>query len=225
MRARRLAGSLALDAPARYARYVAWWDAESRSELYTPDFARTVGRGGEAVIASAWTAGDAAHVVDRMLQTDAGTYLVDDLIAKVDIATMAHSLEARSPLLDHELMEFAAAIPAELKVRNRQKKWIFREALRGWLPDDILDRPKQGFSVPLSAWLRGDLRPWAAEILLDRGTLERGYFRPASIEALLARHDSGSERDAKRIWSLVMLELWHREFADPAAGGALADAA
>ena len=91
---------------------------------------------------------------------------------------MAYGLEARSPFLDHELMELAASIPASLKVRGSEKKWILREALRGWLPDEILDRPKQGFSVPLSGWLRGDLRAWSREVLLDRETLDRGYFAP-----------------------------------------------
>jgi asparagine synthase (glutamine-hydrolysing) len=128
---------------------------------------------------------------------------------------MAHALEARSPFLDHELMQLAAEIPASLKVRGSEKKWILREALRGWLPDDILDRPKQGFVVPLSAWLRNDLKPWAREILLDPGTLARGYFRPEAIEGLLDRHAGGADADDKRIWSLVMLELWHREFVDP----------
>ncbi len=116
-----------------------------------------------------------------MLEVDVETYLVGDLIAKIDIATMAHGLEARSPFLDHELMQLAASIPASLKVRRAEKKWILREALRGWLPDDILDRPKQGFSVPLSSWLRTDLRSWAREVLLDPGTLGRGYFEPQVV--------------------------------------------
>ena len=99
-------------------------------------------------------------------------------------------------------------------MRGSEKKWILREALRGWLPDDILDRPKQGFVVPLSSWLRGDLRSWARDILLDPSALGRGYFRPEAIEGLLDRHAAGADADDKRIWSLVMLELWHREFLD-----------
>ena len=102
-----------------------------------------------------------------MLEVDVAHLPPDDLIVKMDIATMAHALEARSPLLDHELMEFAASLPADLKLRGGEKKWILREALRGWLPDDILDRPKQGFSVPLGDWLRGDLRELARDVLLD----------------------------------------------------------
>ena len=149
--------------------------------LYTPEFAASIDGAGpaEELIAAAWRGASGESVVDRMLEVDVRTYLVDDLIAKIDIATMAHALEARSPFLDHQLMELAASIPADLKVRGGEKKWILRDALRGWLPDDLLDRPKQGFSVPLSDWLRGDLEPWAREVLLDPGTLDRGYFDPA----------------------------------------------
>jgi len=211
-KARRLASGLALDAPGRYARYISWFDAAQRASIYAPEFAARLGAGAEAVIGAAWARTSGADVVDQMLEVDASTYLVDDLIAKVDIATMAHGLEARSPLLDHQLMELAATIPAGLKVRGQQKKWILREALRGWLPDDLLDRPKQGFSVPLSSWLRGDLRTWARDILLDREAVERGYFRRGAVEGLLQRHAAGADEDASRIWALVMLELWHQEF-------------
>jgi asparagine synthase (glutamine-hydrolysing) len=223
---RRLAGTLALDAPGRYARYVSWFDAPSRAALYTPEFAETLdGTPAERIIEEAWAAASGDSVVDRMLAVDVSTYLVDDLIAKIDIATMAHALEARSPFLDHELMQLAASIPADLKVRGREKKWILRQALRGWLPDEILDRPKQGFSVPLSAWLRTDLRSWAHEVLLDPATLARGYFDQREVRRLLDRHAGGAEGDAKRIWSLLMLELWQREFVDARSAERLAAAA
>ena len=126
-------------------------------------------------------------------RSTSSTYLADDLIAKIDIATMAHALEARSPFLDHELMELAASIPAELKVRGGEKKWILREALRPWLPAEILDRPKQGFSVPLSSWLRGDLQGWARDILLDPATLEPRLLR-ARRGARAARPPRGRRR-------------------------------
>ena len=137
-----------------------------------------------------------------MLEVDVATYLPDDLLAKIDIATMAHSLEARSPLLDHELMEFAASIPAELKVRGTREEVVLRDALRGWLPDEILDRPKQGFGVPLGDWLRGDLRDWARDVLLDPATLDRGYFasrrgaRPARPPRGRRRRRLASDLDA-----------------------------
>jgi asparagine synthase (glutamine-hydrolysing) len=214
-RLRRLAGGMALDAPARYARYVSWFDGAQRTALYAPSFAAAIG-GADAddEIAARWAAASGATVVDRMLEVDAGSYLVDDLIAKVDIATMAHALEARSPFLDHQMMELAASIPSEYKVRGGEKKWILREALRPWLPGEILDRPKQGFSVPLSSWLRTDLQGWARDILLDPSSLGRGYFEPAAVNRLLDRHAAGADGDAKRIYALLMLELWHRDFVD-----------
>jgi asparagine synthase (glutamine-hydrolysing) len=217
-RFRRLGGALALDPAQRYARYQSWFGAEQREALYTREFAAELG-GADAgeEIASRWAAASGDSIVDRMLEVDASTYLVDDLIAKVDIATMAHALEARSPLLDHQLMELAASIPGHLKVRGGEKKWIFREALRPWLPSEILDRPKQGFSVPLSSWLRGDLQGWARDILLDPATLGRGQFEPTAVRGLLDRHAAGSDGDAKRIYALLMLELWQREFVDAPA--------
>ena len=215
-KARRLAGSLGLDEIDRYRRYASWFDDADRLALYAPEFAASLGQASARdVIAGPWASASGASVVDRMLEVDVATYLPNDLIAKIDIATMAYALEARSPFLDHDMMQLAASIPAELKVRGGEKKWILREALREWLPADILDRPKQGFSVPLSSWLRTDLRSWASEILLDPRSLDRGYFNPTAVRGLLDRHAAGTDADAKRVWALVMAELWHREFLDP----------
>jgi asparagine synthase (glutamine-hydrolysing) len=225
-KARRLAGGLALDEADRYRRYVSWFDDRERAALYDPAFAASLGEAtARDVIAGPWAATTGESVIDRMLEVDVSTYLVDDLIAKIDIATMAHALEARSPFLDHELMQLAASIPGDMKVRGGEKKWILRHALRPWLPGDILDRPKQGFSVPLSSWLRTDLHGWAREILLDPRSLDRGYFDPAAVHRLLDRHAAGTDADAKRIWALVMAELWHREFLDPSRAQLLAAAA
>jgi asparagine synthase (glutamine-hydrolysing) len=216
-RARRLGASLGLDAPGRYGRYMAWFDADQRRALYGPELAAACTTSYDA-IADAWAETSGASVIDKMLEVDVATYLAGDLIPKIDIATMAHALEARSPFLDHELMQLAASIPANLKVRGSEKKWILREALRDWLPGDLLDRPKQGFSVPLSSWLRTDLRAWARDVLLDPATLDRGYFRRDAVEGLLDRHVAGVDAEDHRIWSLLMLELWHREYIDaPAA--------
>ncbi len=218
---RRLAAGLPLDPAARYARYVSLFTGAERRRLYTGEFAAQV-QGADAleVIDSAWRSASGSHVVDRMLEVDAITYLPGDLITKIDIATMAYALEARSPLLDHQLMEFAARIPAEMKVNGRQKKWIMREALRGWLPDEILDRPKQGFSVPVGDWFRGDLREHVREVLLDPATVDRGYFDPDAVRAIVDRQASGFDTDSKRVWALFMLEQWHREFADGGSGAA-----
>lgn len=214
-RARRLSRALTLDPPERYAGYVGCFDQQGRSALYSADFrAACAATPAADVIAGPWRSASGAAILEVMLEVDMSTYLVDDLIAKIDIATMAHGLEARSPFLDHELMELAASIPAELKVRGAQKKWILREALRDWLPDETLDRPKQGFSIPESDWLRGDLAGFAREVLLDPATLDRGYFEPGAVRALIDRHAAGADVEARRVWALLMLELWHRECVD-----------
>ncbi|HYH53969.1 MAG TPA: asparagine synthase C-terminal domain-containing protein, partial [Solirubrobacterales bacterium] len=162
--------------------------------------------------------------LDRMLDVDVGLYLPDDLLAKVDIATMAHSLEARSPLLDPELMQFAAALPAQMKIRGTEKKLALRSALRGWVPDEVLDAPKQGFVIPIAEWLRGDLRDLAYDTLLDPRARDRGYFEPAAVKGLLDRHMFGLEDRSQAIWTLLIFEQWHREHVD-AAPSALSAAA
>lgn len=225
-KARRLIQGLALEPPARYARYVSWCDDAMRARLYTDEFAaRIAGSPAADVITGPWSRASGRDVVDTMLEVEINTYLPGDLIPKIDIATMAHALEARSPLLDHQLMELAASIPPELKIRGRQKKWILREAMRGWLPDEILDRPKQGFSVPVGDWFRHDLRSLAHDVLLDPQSLARGYFRPDAIRSMLDRHLQGADQETKPLWALFMFELWHREFVDSSAATHLLETA
>lgn len=212
---RRLMGGLALDPASRYQRYMSWVDDTQRRQLYSADFAaHLLATADPEIISRPWREASGRDVLDVMLEVDVSTYLPGDLITKIDIATMAYALEARSPLLDHELMEFAASIPAEFKVRGREKKWIFREALRGWLPDDILDRPKQGFSVPIAEWFRNDLRGLVRDVLLDPGALDRGYFRRETVESLIDRQFAGADSETKPLWCLFMFELWQREFVD-----------
>jgi asparagine synthase (glutamine-hydrolysing) len=214
-RIRRLIGSLALEPPARYARYMAYFNGTKREELYTDEFKGQLGDPvAPGVIAGPWAAASGRSSLDVMLEVDVESYLPADLLVKIDIATMAHSLEARSPLLDPEVMELAASLPPELKVHRLEKKVILREALREWLPDEVLDRPKRGFGVPLVHWLRTDLRDWSREILLDEVTTARGYFRTAVVREMLDAHADGRDDCSMQIWALLMLELWHREFID-----------
>jgi asparagine synthase (glutamine-hydrolysing) len=127
---------------------------------------------------------------------------------------MAYSLEARSPLLDHEFMEWAASLPPAVKVSGRRTKVGLRTALRGWVPDEVLDAPKQGFRPPVSDWLRSELREWSREVLLDPATIDRGYFREAEVRALLDRHAARTRDESRGIWSLLMFELWHRDVVE-----------
>jgi asparagine synthase (glutamine-hydrolysing) len=148
---------------------------------------------------------------------DLNAYLPQDILTKVDRMTMAHSVEARPPLLDHHLVEFAATIPARLRLRDGTTKYLFKKALRGILPDHIIDRRKQGFAVPLAQWLRKDLAIFARDVLLSPTAARRGVFNQRYVESLLALHDRGRDLDLQ-LWTILSIELWCRRFLDrPAA--------
>lgn len=148
---------------------------------------------------------------------DLTTYLPDDLLVQVDIASMANSLEVRSPLLDRDLVGFVLRLPVDMRMPGLERKALLREAMRGVLPDEIVDRPKQGFGVPIGSWWRGPLRSYATDVLLSGPARTRGYFRPGAVERLVRSHIEGDADHAHRIWGLLFLELWHREFIDRAA--------
>ncbi|MEA2500426.1 MAG: hypothetical protein QOD01_537, partial [Actinomycetota bacterium] len=155
----------------------------------------------------------ATDPADAAMDVDVQTYLPGDLLVKMDIATMANSLEARSPLLDHKVMEFAASLPADMKIRGRTSKWLLKQAGRGWIPDAVLDRPKMGFGVPVAAWLRNELRDLVHDALTDVTARGRPYFEPATVDRLLEEHESGADHGAK-LWTLLCFELWQRAFVD-----------
>jgi asparagine synthase (glutamine-hydrolysing) len=215
-RLRRLGGSLGLDGAGRYERYVSLFSREQRAQLYNDEQLAALGGSPVAAeaIAEPWRQASGESRLDVLLEVDVRTYLPGDLLAKIDIATMAHSLEARSPFLDPELMQFAASIPAPLKLRGMEKKAVLRDALRAWLPDSILDRPKQGFSVPMAGWLRGDLRQYSRNLLLDPASFAQQRFRRRAVESLLDAHAAGVD-NSQRIWALLMLELWQAEVVAP----------
>ncbi|MEQ4717344.1 asparagine synthase (glutamine-hydrolyzing) [Nonomuraea sp. B19D2] len=147
--------------------------------------------------------------VGRVQDVDTLTYLPGDLLVKVDITTMANSLEARSPFLDHHLMEWAATVPSSLKVRNLQTKLLLKKAVAPWLPEELLHYPKRGFGVPLAMWLRGELRELAHDVLTDDTARGRGLFNPVAVRDLLREHMEGADH-GERLWALLQFELWHR---------------
>ena len=151
--------------------------------------------------------------LNQMLYVDTKTWLPDDLLIKADKMTMANSVELRVPLLDHRVLEFAAALPAEMKVKGLRTKHILKRALSDRVPKAILDRRKAGFPVPLKKWFGGELREFVHDLLSDGRTRQRGYFDDRAMAALLERSRSGEDLSAE-IFSLVTLELWHREFVD-----------
>ena len=120
-------------------------------------------------------------------------------------------------MLDHEFMEFAASLPSKMKLRGQQTKYIFKRAVRDLLPSEIIDRPKKGFGVPLDRWFRNELRDFAGDMLLDGRLAQRGYFKPAAVRRLLEEHWRGSATWHNELWSLLMLESWHRMFIDERA--------
>lgn len=198
----------------------AYFDDPARVDLYEPEFLHSLGaRPWLSVLEDPYLASDATDVVERLLDVDVQTYLPDDLLVKMDVATMAHSLEARSPLLDPAVMELAAALPSLMKLDGTTKR-VFKQAMREWLPESILHRPKMGFRIPIGDWLRRSLRELPGDILLDPRTIERGLFREERLRAIVSEHMDGSRDHAYRIWTLMQLELWFRTYVD----GSLAEA-
>jgi asparagine synthase (glutamine-hydrolysing) len=155
-----------------------------------------------------------AEPLARMQDVDLGIYLVDDLLVKTDRLSMAHSLELRVPFLDQRVAEFAFSLPRRMKVRGFQKKRLLRQALAPLLPQEIVHGRKQGFSIPLAAWLRGPLEPFAREVLAPGAVERQGLLEPAAVTPILDRHVSGQEDLSRQIWGLMALTLWFDRYAN-----------
>jgi asparagine synthase (glutamine-hydrolysing) len=212
----RIAEMMAQMPERRFARWSEHFQPHERQALYTDDFSTTLeGHDPERLFADRFQQSDAEDWTDASLDVDIGLYLPDDLLVKMDRATMAHSLEARSPFLDHELMEFVASLPPRMKLFGWEKKRLLRNALRGSIPNSILDRPKRGFEVPLAKWFRHELRELSEEILLSSRANQRGYFRSDRVAQMIRNHQIGVEDWSVQLWDLLMLEQWHRTFIDP----------
>jgi asparagine synthase (glutamine-hydrolysing) len=155
----------------------------------------------------------AQDAVNRVIDVDIRTYLSDNILTKVDIASMAHSLEVRCPLVDQEVMRFAASLPGSMKIRGLTTKFLLRRVAEELLPRRILKRSKQGFGLPIDRWMREDLAPLSRDLLLDQSARERGILDPTAVQDMLARHQRGEPRGFQ-IWSTMILELWYRECVD-----------
>jgi asparagine synthase (glutamine-hydrolysing) len=213
-RVRRFGDTLALAPAAQYARWMTCTTPDTQRELYGPALLPVLETSAQSQLLKVFDESDAEDLSERASHADIQQYLPDDVLVKMDIASMAHGLEVRSPLLDHELVEFAASLPVEWKLRGNVQKYILREAFRDDLPSGIVDRRKMGFGVPIDHWLRNELRSTAYEILLDRRAIDRGYFRAAAVRRLLDEHSSGRANHQFVLWALLMLELWHVNFVD-----------
>ena len=139
---------------------------------------------------------------------DMVTYLPDDILVKLDRASMACSLEVRVPLLDHRLVEFAWTLPLSLKIRGGQGKWILRQVVHKYVPQNLVERPKSGFAIPLRQWLRGPLREWAESLLDDRKLRQEGFFNSKPIRQKWQEHLSGKRNRQSELWDVLMFESW-----------------
>jgi len=160
--------------------------------------------------------GHHSSLLDAMLETDLHNYLPDDLLIKMDVATMAHSLEARSPFLDHMLVEFMARVPPQYKRSRGVSKVLLKSALQGILPEAVLNRRKMGFGIPLGHWLRTSLKEQLTDTVLSERAMQRGYFKPKVVRDMVRSHMAGGHRYQNALWDLLQLELWHRAFIDEA---------
>lgn len=211
--------TLTLSPELRNVIWMCYFNNEMKEELYTESFKEALsGTDSFSVILNKYAEADAGDFTDRTLSADVSLYLADTLLVKMDIASMSNSLEARSPFLDHQLMEFAARIPAHLKLHRGMTKIILKKAFKDILPKEIINRKKMGFGVPLDHWFRNELKEMAYDMLLDSRSIDRGYFKKGYIKRMLDEHVSGKWNWHYQIYSLLMLELWHRTFMDDNSG-------
>ena len=213
--AKRLLDAVALPRVDRYARWVSVFNDQTKQPLYS-DFFREQTQGADAtgILGEWFKRANGIGILDAMLLTDQMTYLPNDLLVKVDIATMAVSLEARSPFLDHHVIEFAASLPQDLKLRRLTSKYLLKKVLRKLLPSENLNRRKMGFGVPVGHWFRGKMQPFLREVLLSEKAMRRGLFKPEAVKQLIELHVRGERDHSQQLWTLLMLELWFNQFID-----------
>jgi asparagine synthase (glutamine-hydrolysing) len=204
-------------APQRYQRWIGYLSEPQRAGLYTPEFRdQLAGHHAERWLLEIWERVDRSGLesLDRMLAVDVESYLPYDLLVKMDIATMANSLEARSPFLDHRVMEFCAQLPCRYKLSGLTLKYLLKKAGARLLPAQTRRRRKMGFGVPVADWMRGELRPWVEDVLLSPRALKRGYFEPEALRQFVWARLDGRHEQSFELWALLWLELWHQEFMD-----------
>jgi asparagine synthase (glutamine-hydrolysing) len=199
--------------PARqYARLLAWFGDEDKTDCYSSAMQDQLRQSALDLLQPYF--GPADNLVEAANRADILTYLPDDLLVKVDVASMANGLEARSPLLDHVLMEWAVGLPQRVRITRGATKALFKSAMAPYLPAELLHRPKMGFSCPVDQWIRDELKELAYDTLLSQCARERGLFRPERICRLLDEHCTSAQDHHRPLWALLMLELWFRMWID-----------
>ncbi|MEE9168065.1 MAG: asparagine synthase (glutamine-hydrolyzing) [Candidatus Neomarinimicrobiota bacterium] len=199
----------------RWERWTRLFSEASKRFLYTQDMNQNT-RGVNSVdqLRNLFASLESVDGADAGIAVDTMLNLPSDLLVKMDIATMAHGLEARSPFLDHHLVEFVAGLPGQMKVRGMKSKVLLKDILRRYFPREHLNRTKQGFTVPLAAWLRGSLKDWMTDILSSSQATNRGVFRSHRVQDLVDSHLAGTEDHAHKLWALIVLEIWFDRFID-----------
>jgi asparagine synthase (glutamine-hydrolysing) len=206
---------LTSDQEKNYLEQIKVLNAKEKGEIYTDEFGQDLREAEPAnFLLDKFREIEAEDFLDKLLFLDINTYLPEDLLVKMDIATMANSLEARVPFLDHQFMELVAGIPSRLKLKRSKTKFILKTAFNGFLPDAIFKRRKMGFGVPVSRWFRNELKDYVYDILLDPRTLNRGYFKREGVQRLLNDHIALRYDHSAKIWALLFLEMWFRVFID-----------
>jgi asparagine synthase (glutamine-hydrolysing) len=214
-RLKRFAAALGRPIQRRYLDWIGIFDETARAALYTDEFLASLPDIDPAEFLNrAWQRASQRDAVTAASLADLTTYLPCDLLTKVDIASMAHGLECRQPFLDHRVVELAIAMPVQFKQRFGRGKRILLKAFGDLLPPSIRRRRKMGFGVPLESWLRTEIKQFTREVLLDPMSLGRGYFRPEAVARLVEEHQSGARDHSYQLWSLMVFELWHRQWMD-----------
>ncbi len=224
-RLKRFLAGLGESPARRYLKWISIFDKERRADLRSPELDRRLvsadGMPHDAAvfIDEAMRLAEGRDEVTRASSADIVSYLPCDILNKVDIATMSVGLEARCPFLDHPVVEFAATLPVEYKLQSGKGKRILIDAFRDLLPTEIIERKKMGFGVPLDHWFRGELEPLVRDTLLSDRALSRGWFRPETVRRLVDEHVSHQWDHSARLWTLLVFELWQREFVDSTSAG------
>lgn len=203
--------NLAVSDVEAFYRDLIWLRSDTRKRLYSADFIESLGGFTPMeVVCPLYTGSDATDALGRCQFTDIQLYMTDNVLVKVDRMSMAHSLEVRSPFLDHRIIEFAARLPASLKTDARRGKLLLRKLASRWLPSEMLKKPKQGFSIPAATWLRNEVRSLAEQHIFDKSTIVSDLFDTRRTRDLWLEHQSGARDHSVFLWGLMMLGLWER---------------
>ncbi|HLA95342.1 MAG TPA: asparagine synthase (glutamine-hydrolyzing), partial [Pyrinomonadaceae bacterium] len=212
---KRFLKAAALPKVERYFQWSSAFNRQAKRDLYTRDFANEIGAADASAVLGHWFAkANGSGIVDATMLTDQMTYLPNDLLVKVDIASMANSLEARSPFLDHKVIEFAASLPEKLKLNGFETKSFLKKVAARLVPHEAVYRRKMGFGVPVGKWFRGEMKDFVRDVLLSQKAMERGIVKPEMLKKYVDEHTNAERDHAFQVWALLMLELWYQRFID-----------